>query len=245
MIPSTEIAAGTANAPVQYDFAGNVCNAQWQSNTGILPCPGLSGDTNGFVIDIERAHLEDGSISDLPTLLTFPQDSPDGYVLGLYPPYEVQGGDHFQTSVGCEQNATGCSALFRVSYLDAAGTPHDLWSLGEFYDGQYFNLDIDMSQLAGQKIQFVLNVGALGSPEDDRALWVDPRIVRFPVAAPSATPVADTATPSATPSPVATPTVTPTFVPTAPPPIIQSQPPSIQQIMNSIISFFNDLFGGQ
>ena len=118
-----------------------------------------------------------------------------------------------KTRVGCEQNATGCSALFRVSYLDAAGTPHDLWSLGEFYDGQYFNLDLDLSQLAGQKIQFVLNVGALGSPEDDRALWVDPRIVRFPVAAPSPTLVTNTATPSAAPSPVATPTVTPTFVP--------------------------------
>jgi hypothetical protein len=122
--------------------------------------PGLSGDPNGFVIGSDRAYLEDGSTSMRPTLLTVPQASPDGYVLGLYPPYEVQPGDHFQATVSCQQNATGCSALFRVSYLDTAGAPHDLWSLGEFYDGQYFKLDLDLSQLAGQKIQFVLNVGA-------------------------------------------------------------------------------------
>ena len=242
--PSVETPAA---AQVPYDFVGSACTAQWQSNTGILPCPGLSGDTNGFVIPLDQAHLEDGSTSSLPTLLTFPQDSANGYILGLYPPYEVQPGDHFQTTVGCEQNATGCSTLFRVSYLDSTGAPHDLWSLGEFYDGKYFNLDLDLGPLAGQTIQFVLNVGDLGSPTDDRALWVDPRIVRFPVAAPTPT-VTPTATlPPSTPtaSPTVTPPAAPTTVPTTVPASNPNQPSSIQQILDSIVSFFRQLLGGQ
>ncbi len=234
---------------VRYSFAANPCDAQWQSNTGILTCPGKEGDSNGFILMLDQAQLEDGTTASLPTLLTFPQNSADGYILGVYPEYEVQPGDHFQASVGCEKDATACSVLFRLSYLDSASTPHDLWSVGEFYDGKYVKLDLDLAQLAGQKVKFILYVSALGSSEQDRALWVDPRLVHFPVPTPTAV---DTPTPTlppdtATPSPTATlpPTVAPppTPAPTAIPPA--SPAPSIQQVFDSIISFFQQLFGGK
>jgi hypothetical protein len=38
-VPPTATPSPTATTPVQYDFTGNACAAQWQSNTGILPCP--------------------------------------------------------------------------------------------------------------------------------------------------------------------------------------------------------------
>ncbi len=250
---ATPLAALTATmespipAAVHYDLVANACAAQWQSNDGPLPCPGINGDASGFVFTLDQAHLEDGSTASLPTLLTFPRDSADGYILGVFPDYEVQAGDHFQSTVGCEQNALSCSVLFRLSYLDAASTPHDLWTLGEFYDGRYFNLDLDLSQLAGQKIKLILNVASLGSSTDDRALWVAPRIVNYPVATATAT-VTPTATmpatstptftsvPSATPIPptVAEPTVTP---------ISPAQPSTVPQIIDSIVTFFQQLFG--
>ncbi len=248
------IAQPTGASSVLYDFAGNTCAAQWQSNTGVLPCPGTDGDSHGFVLNMDQAKLEDGSTAALPTLLTFPSASADGYILGVYPEYQVQAGDHFQATVGCELNVTSCSVLFRLSYLDSAGAPHDLWTLGEFYDGKYFDEDIDLSALAGQQIKLVLSTASLGSSDGDRALWVAPRIVHFPVEIPTSESTATaTALPTSTSS--LTPTLAPTSVPTASlAPTVTSTPPagienpalpSIQQIVDTIISFFKQLLGGK
>ena len=239
----------TSAPETRYDFAAKPCDAQWQSNVGVLACPGRERDPKGFMLSMDQAQLEDGTTITLPTLLTFPQDSAEGYILGVYPEYEVQAGDHFQASVGCEKGAAQCSVLFRLSYLDSNSAPHDLWTLGEFYDGKYFNLDLDLSQLAGQKVKFILYVSSLGSAADDRALWVDPHIVNFPVPTPTitetptATPIPSTATPSPTATPSAT--VTPTVTPVPPTPTaIPAGPPSAQDIFNSILSFFQQLLGG-
>ena len=241
--------AGAVN--ISYDFAQNGCAAQWQSNTGVLPCPGKDGDSNGFMLMMNQAKLEDGSTAVLPTLLTFPQNSADGYILGVYPEYQVQAGDHFQATVGCEFNATSCSVLFRLSYLDSASAAHDLWSLGEFYDGKYFDEDIDLSSLAGQEIRLILSTASLGSADGDRALWVDPRIAHFAVETPTAE-ATSTATP---PPPSATPSLTPTLTPTSastatvtPASVPANQnpaPSSIQQIVDAITSFLRQLFGGK
>jgi len=251
----TQVAPSPSTLDVTYDFVGNACVAQWESADGALPCPGLDGDVHGFVVTSKQGKLEDGSTAALPTLLTFPSSGSNGIIQGTYPAIPIQAGDHIQATVSCEQGATSCSVLYTIRYLDSSSTSHDLWTLGEFYDGQYFNLDIDLSALAGQNIRFVLNVSSLGSSAGDRALWVAPRIVHFPVAAPIAS---DTSAPTVTvpvPSSSATPTQTSTPVPTAT--IIMSSTPtqttapvnpnptSIQQVINNIISFFRQLFGGK
>jgi hypothetical protein len=253
---SAATATRAAPAPA-VDFVGTACEAQWQSNDGVLPCPGQDGDPRGFVMAGDQAVLEGGSTASLPSLLTFPSSSTDGYILGLYPTYLVQPGDHFMASVGCEQNASACSVLFRLSYLDSSGAARDLWSVGEFYDGKYSNVDVDLSRLAGQQVRLVLSVGSLSSSRDDRALWVGPRIVHTPVTppviaeTPTATLPAPSATASATPRTAAmstlmaaTPTSAPT--PTATPQPVPATPTSpIQQVIDSILSFFRQLFGGK
>ncbi len=238
--------SATPGSETTYDFAENMCSAQWQSNTGVRPCPGKEGDANGFVLSLAQAQLEDGTTTSLRTILTFPRDSADGYILGVYPDYEVQPGDHLQASVGCEYGSTTCSVLFRISYLDQASNSHDLWTLGEFYDGKYFNLDLDLSPEAGQKVKFVLYVSSLGSATGDRALWVAPRIVHFPAAQPTVT---ETSTPTAiastaTLSPASKATATPILMPTAAP-TPATQPSPVQQVLDSIVSFFQQLFGGK
>ena len=255
--PQGALTATPAAPLLAADFVNSVCQAQWQSNDGVLPCPGLDGDPRGFVAVENRAALEDGSIASVPSLLTFPSASTDGYILGLYPTYLVQPGDHFMASVACEQNARGCSVLFRLSYLDSSGAARDLWSVGEFYDRKYSNVDVDLSQLAGQQVRFVLSVGSLGTSTDDRALWVGPRIVHTPVSPPvilktpaTALP-APSATASATPQPAATPTLVPAsptsvLTPTATPTPVPPTPASpVQQVIDSIVSFFRHLFGGK
>ena len=67
--------------------------------------------------------------------------------------------------LGCELGAQLCSVLFRVSYLDTMGAAHDLWTVGEFLDGHHVDLDLDLSDLAGQQIRIVLSVSNLGSSD--------------------------------------------------------------------------------
>jgi Ig-like domain-containing protein len=244
-------AARPTSAPVvTADFATNACGAQWQGNDGLLDCPGQDGDARGFVLPLKQADLEDGSSIQAPSILTYPSSSTDGYILGLYPQYQVSAGDHFRALVGCEQGATSCSVLFRLSYLDAFGAAHDLWTLGEFYDGHYFNLDLDLSKLAGQQVRFVLSANNLGTSIGDRALWVGPRVVRLGggPAVPSATALAAGPTPSPTPGITLTAAPTTAIAPTptsaaSPKPLQQATP--IQRFFDSIIAFFKHLLGGK
>ncbi len=175
---------------VTYDFVTAACSAQWENGHEFLPCPGLDGDKNGFVLLLNQAKLEDGTVMHLPTLLTFPELTTGGSIQGIYPDYLIQSGDHLQTSASCEYGAKACSALFQISYIDSSGSKNDLWTIGEFYDGEYSIADIDLSRLAGMKVKFILSVSALGSPVDDRTLWIAPHIVHSPVATPTVTSLA-------------------------------------------------------
>jgi len=163
-----------------YDFTANACSAQWFTGAGTLNCPGVDKDPNGFVLKQTTSKLEDGTSLTRPSLLTVPQDSFNSYIRAVYPSFKVQQGDRFQAIVNCEGGAASCGVLFRVDYQLADGIVHDFWAFGEQYDGQYFTADLDLSPLAGQDVKFVLTILSLGPASGDRALWVEPRIVRTP-----------------------------------------------------------------
>ena len=244
-VPDAPKPGGSPTPAGATDLASLACTAQWQSNEGILGCPGPDGDPRGAVALLDQAQLEDGITTSAPTLLTVPSASQEGYVLGLYPPYRVQTGDRLQAGVGCEAGAQLCSVLFRISYLDEAGAAHDLWTLGEFYDARHVDLDLDLTALAGQQIRLVLSVSSLGSATDDRALWVAPRILRLPppVAAPGvvASPAATTPT-----SESKTAMPSPSTAPGSATPVLPSEGPAapIPQMIDSLLEFLRRLLNG-
>lgn len=161
-----------------YDFVENACSAEWTSGAGILDCPGKNLDRNGFVLQQSIARLEDGTTRIVPNLLTFPQNTFNGYIRGVYPSIRVQTGDRFRAIVNCERGATSCGVLLRVDYQLSDGIVRDFWAFGEQYEGNTFTVDLDLSTLAGRDVKFVFTVLSLGSATGDRALWVEPRIVR-------------------------------------------------------------------
>lgn len=174
-----------------YDFTANACTAQWFSGKGALPCPGKDGDPNGFILKLTDPKLEDGTAYTGPGLLTFPENTFNGYVRGVYPSFKVQKGDRFQAIVNCESNATSCWVLFRLDYQVGPGLIRDFWAFGEHYEGRSFTVDLDLSSLTGQDVKFVFSVLSLGPASGDRAVWVEPRIVRtifVPVSTPTPRP---------------------------------------------------------
>jgi hypothetical protein len=191
-----------------YDFATEFCSAQWSSAAGNLPCPGTDGSHNGFVLKLDNPRLEDGTVDPHPGLLTAPQNTTNGYIEGQYPAIAIQNGDRFQSIVNCQYNTAGCDVIFQIDYQIGDGPIRSLWRFHERYEGKYFRADLDLSDLAGQNVKFMLSVDAYGSPNNDRALWAQPRIVRL----------SDQITRTRTPTPTVTgtiPTPSRTATPTA------------------------------
>ena len=162
----------------QYDFVNSACSARWFSSAGTLTCPGVNNDTNGFILRQSNARLENGTLVTRPSLLTSPQNIANGYIRGFYPSYRVQNGDRFQAIISCENQATSCSVQFRLDYQLRDGLVREFWEVAEQQDGRYSTVDLDLSALASQDVRFVLTVFAFGPASGDRALWVEPRIVR-------------------------------------------------------------------
>lgn len=161
-----------------YDFVANACSAHWFNDAGTRDCPGVNNDRNGFILRQTTSRLEDGTTLPRPSLLTAPQNITNGYIRGVYPSFRVQNGDRLQAIVNCEAGATSCGVLLRIDYQLSDGIVREFWAFGEQYDRNYFVVDLDLSPLAGQDVQFVFTVLSLGNASGDRALWVEPRIVR-------------------------------------------------------------------
>ncbi len=202
------------NYNVAYDFIANLCAASWSSGAGALPCPGIEGSDNGFVLPGNLATLENGATVSAPNLLTFPQNLTDGFIQGAYPAFTVQSGDRFRVALSCDPDSAGCQVTYRLDYQVGAGPLQTLWTFSKSRTGSLHTADVDLGALAGQNVKFFLTVLSAGPNNGDRALWVAPRIVRTGTPAPTATP---TPLPSETPTPTPTQTATPTLPPTETP----------------------------
>jgi hypothetical protein len=160
-----------------FDFAANMCAAVWFSGAGQLPCPGFDGNANGFVFRVDHPQLETGAIDTRPGILTFPQKASNGYIQGFYPPFHVQSGDRFTSTIGCEFGATSCYVAFRLDYQTGSDPIRTFWGpFLERYDGRYYTIDVDLTSLAGRDVKFILTVLSAGVATGDRMLWVGPII---------------------------------------------------------------------
>jgi len=214
--PVTPGASATPIAGTSYDFAANVCAANWYSGAGALPCPGTDGDAKGFVLIKNPSKLENGTNDNRTGLLTFPQNINNGYIQGIYPAYKVKTGDKFRTIVNCEGGATSCYVVFRLDYsISGSSSISTFWAFVEKYEGSFYSAEVDLTPLAGQDIKFILTVLSTGPATGDRALWVGPIIYNASAPIPAAT---NTSTPTFTPTvqpASATPTATSTATATA------------------------------
>lgn len=161
-----------------YDFIANNCLAEWFSNDYPTACLGVDGDPNGFILTKIHPILENGYIDDEPALLMDPPLVEGGSIYGRYPAFTVATGDHFMSIVGCEHNAKDCHVRFRLDYQIDGNPMQTLGSWDETYDGKYTPVNVDLSSLAGKNVQFILKVTSEQVSDQNRALWLHPRITR-------------------------------------------------------------------
>ena len=175
VVTNTPVPSGTT----AFDFTENPGAATWTGSGGALTFPGTEGNINGFAIKNTAVKMENGVTQTSPALLTVPQDATDGYIQGVYPAFNVLSGDRFKATIGCEYNANSCDVIYRLDYKKGDGTVvTNFWAFHEKNEGLLYSVNIDLSSLAGQNVQFILTVLASGPASGDRAVWVAPRITR-------------------------------------------------------------------
>lgn len=194
----------TPNPSYAYDFAANYCNAQWRTEIGIIGCTNASNDSRGSVTLITNPQLETRNENE-PALLVRPNQASNGYISGLYPPYQVKTGDRFVTELSCQRNFSGCDVTFRLDYVLANGFSGNLGVWREVQDNRTAVINLDLSSLVGQSVQFVLRMQTNGNPAQANGFWFLPSIRNQPV---PNTPLPPTVTPTQTST--IPPTVTPT-----------------------------------
>ena len=203
-----------------YNFVSNLCAATWTSGAGTLPCPGADGDSRGFALPLATVMLENGTTDSRPAFLAAPQAIDYGWVQGTFPSYVVQSGDRFQAAIACQYNASLCDVFYRLDYQIGTGAIQTLWSSREKYDGTTTNVDVSLSSLVGQNVKFILTILSNGASTNDRAMWIEPRIL---YSSTPMTPATVSPPPVTTEPPTATP-VPPTAIVVPPTPTFTATP---------------------
>lgn len=166
----------TPTMTVAYDFIKQGPNAVWKNGTETLDWGDPGEDTQGVAAEATNRTLDNGKT--YPRLLaTFPEQITDGLIRGVYPTYTVKTGDHFRAILGMKD---GCE-VGKVRFIFSGKSGDTEVVRGEWIetcDGKVTLVDIDLTALAGQSIQFILIVKTEGSPNQDYAYWVSPRIER-------------------------------------------------------------------
>jgi hypothetical protein len=167
-----------AESKYPLDFVARMCEAEWSSGAGVLPCPGTDSDARGFVLRVDKPTLESGYIDDEPVLVTYPQMITDGVIRGKYPAFKVAAGHHFVGIIGCANKSNSCDLNFQLDYQIGTGSIQTLKTWHEVYDEKITQVDVDLSSLAGNDVKFILTVFSNGSSAQDRAQWLAPRIIK-------------------------------------------------------------------
>ena len=166
---------------VVYNFVDNYCDADWSSyNTDRLPCPGTENDNKtGFVYRLNTPTREDGSYENEAAIFTSPDHTGgDGWIVGVYPSFEVEDGDVFKAVIGCLHGFDKCDLDFELRYQIGTGSVKTLASWREIYDGKMNSVSVDLSSLADKEVVFYLVVLNHKVAAENVGLWIQPRILR-------------------------------------------------------------------
>lgn len=135
---------------------------------------GPDTDPNGFAMFRNNSTLEDGS-KPSKVVETHPMWVDNGVITGLYPAYTVQPGEHFKAKIGFLGPCGTGNVVFQLNYKQG-GTVYPLGSWTDSCDGNLTTVDVNLSGIAGQTVQFVLGALANGSSGQDWAVWVSPQV---------------------------------------------------------------------
>jgi len=171
-----------------YDMSQMASRATWRGSAGRVKY-GEMNSLPGYALKLNQVVAGDGQtyrnvIETVPPNSSFgwlegyfgdwqEQWQMGGYMLPLQLPYNAR----FTTRVGLSKEAEGSGGvtfLFGIQEENGALT----WWPGvkAAFGGELQSLDIDLSSYGGRKVMAVLRLEAGAGPDNNHALWIDPKI---------------------------------------------------------------------
>lgn len=162
----------------KYNFALEYCSAIWRSAVHRVSCGDESSTRDGSVQFLISPALENRHENE-STLWLHPNEAPDGWIEGTYPDITIQSGDHFRSWVGCLDGYDLCDVTFYLAYIGEDNRTVTLGTWHEVYDKQVSVIDIDLSDLDGESVKFILGMEASSANVTyAQGFWFVPRIQR-------------------------------------------------------------------
>ena len=165
-------------AKFTYDFVENAHMAQWRSGAGELKRPMVASHSKGAAYTLHS------------TLMMCPEQVSNGWILGRFADYYSEFGEtrsrelvvpkyaRFTARVGLTEDTPTDGVRVAFGYLDATGSVV-LFPKMDVYSGDASRVyEIDLSDMAGKKTEFILWVEAKDSPVEGCVRWVEPKIVQ-------------------------------------------------------------------
>ncbi len=182
LIPATQTLAPTPSASlgtIALDFVALLCNSEWMnSGQHLQVCPVVNGDqSGGYAVAIDP--ISENLPANTPVLLTRPATNGYAALFLRYPSFTVLEGDRFRATLGCQTGAA-CDVEFALEYYDANNKYSGSFLSWKYKEGNaLINVDVDLSALANQKVDFVLTLRPQNdTPQQDSSLWIAPHIYR-------------------------------------------------------------------
>jgi hypothetical protein len=166
----------TPEADVVFDLLDQAQDADWSNATEDLPFGDPDSDNPGVAAYARNVTLENDKTYSR-ALATYPQRIDDGLITGVFPAYTVKNKDHFVTQIGFRENCDEGNVQFRFGYQEGTNVVI-IHQWNKTCDGTLLTIDLDISDLAGKTVQFILEVSTRGVFKNDRSMWVSPRIER-------------------------------------------------------------------
>lgn len=178
---------------VMFNFNAFADEAAW--GTGTMPVnfsgPGSDSLTFGpsanpgdpFADLRNNQKLENGRVSNW-VLETYPPVGANNYIIGRYPTYTVNSGDHLMGTVGFitnpDESCGNGDVKYRISYTvnNDLSTVKTLWDWADTCDGIVKEIKINLSDLAGKEIQFYLLVITHTSTDENYTFWASLAVQR-------------------------------------------------------------------
>lgn len=163
-----------------YDFVKNAHLAKWKSSAGELKWPMVTASKGG-------AYLLHN------TLVMCPEMVSNGWIMGRFADFYIKyfGQEttsreivvpeqaKFTAKVGFKSGDVSSDGVrVALGYLDATGSLVLFPKMDVYSDGAMHTYEIDLSDMAGTKTEFILWVEAKESPQGDCVIWAEPKIVQ-------------------------------------------------------------------
>lgn len=165
-----------------YDFVKKAHLASWRSGAGELEWPMVAGDKKGAAFVRGNA------------VVTCPEQVSYGWIQGRFADFytdefrqprsrliEIPEKAKFSAKVGFQRGASPTAeGRIALGFVDATGSVVLFPKMDVYNDGELHVYEIDLSDMAGEKTEFILWVEAKDPWEQGCLRWVEPKIIQEP-----------------------------------------------------------------